>query len=271
MFGIGAYLDVAGVRFAAIMIVLGAICVDYVRERNTKAAIICLCCLGFGTMIGNMIARTTTVGVAICFMYWGFMSLYQFWKGESIRKLWGLFLLVGLVTYGIGAFEYQHNSKMRENLRFGFEGFFSLVEKGHWETNSNNELEEMIKWPDNEKTWIIGDGYMIDPTRIEPYLMAFHARGEVFYMGTDAGYCRFIFYVGIVGLAIMCLLFFVSAAGGMANHPEYKFAIFCILLANMIIWIKVTTDVYAILALLLAFRDEEEVEENTDVEEEITE
>ncbi len=176
---------------------------------------------------------------------------------RSRYLLWGYFIIVGLVVYGIGAFEYSHDEKMRENLRFGFEGFFSLVEKGHWETNSNNQLETMIKWPDNEKTWIIGDGYMLDPVRIEPELKAFHARGEVFYMGTDAGYCRFIFYFGIVGLTIMSILFFVSTAAGMGNHPDYKFALFCILVVNMIVWIKVTTDVYAILAIFLAFRDED--------------
>lgn len=261
LYGIGAAIDVAGVRFSAMIIVLGALCVDYAREGNRKGVIIGLCCFGFATMVGNMIARTTTVGVAVCLVYWAFMSLYSFWQGNSIRRLWGMFLLIGLLTYGIGAYEYNHNSKMRENLRFGFEGFFSLVEKGHWETNSNNQLETMIKWPDNEKTWVIGDGYMMDPSKIEPYLQAFHARGEVFYMGTDAGYCRFIFYFGVIGLAIMILLFVVSTLGAMENHPEYKFAMFCILVVNMIVWIKVTTDVYAIIALFLAFRDEEDEEE----------
>lgn len=266
LYGIGTFLDVAGVRFAAIIIVLGALCVDFAREKNTKGIIIGLCCLGFTTMIGNMIARTTTVGVAFCLFYWLVMTLYCFWQGNSIRRIWGIFVIIALVTYGIGSYEYKHDSKMRENLRFGFEGFFSLVETGHWETNSNNELEKMIKWPDNTKTWVIGDGYMMDPSKVEPYLQAFHASGEVFYMGTDAGYCRFIFYFGIVGLALMLLLFFVSAAGGISNHPGYKFAIICILMVNLIVWVKVTTDVYAILAMLLAFHDEddEEAEEITE-------
>jgi len=267
LYGIGAMLDVAGVRFSAMFVVLGALIVDYAKEKKYLAVIIGLGVFGFATFIGNMIARTTTVGVAVCIGYWLCMTLYHFWNGESIRRLWGLFIIVGLITYGIGSYSYNHNEKMRENIRFGFEGFFSLVEKGHWETNSNNELKDMIKWPDNTKTWTIGDGYMMDPTKVESYLKSFNAYGEVFYMGTDAGYCRFIFYFGIIGLSIMLLLFFVSTAGAIENHPDHKFALLCILLVNLIVWIKVSTDVFAILSIFLAFREGDEDEETATLEE----
>ena len=40
---------------------------------------------------------------------------------------------------------------IRTHLRFGFEGFFSIYEKGHWETNSNNILKNMVIFPDNMK------------------------------------------------------------------------------------------------------------------------
>lgn len=50
----------------------------------------------------------------------------------------------------------------------------------------------MYVFPDNLKTWIIGDGYFNGPEDSDPYYT-----GEIwdigYYKGTDVGYLRFIF------------------------------------------------------------------------------
>ena len=45
---------------------------------------------------------------------------------------------------------------------------------------------------------MIGDGYFADP--FDP---------SAFYMGTDMGYIRFIFYCGMIGLAFFFFLFYL--------------------------------------------------------------
>lgn len=59
---------------------------------------------------------------------------------------------------------YYTNDTFYKNIRFGFEGFFSLWETGKWQTSSNDILlEHMIVFPDNWRTWLIGDGYAANP------------------------------------------------------------------------------------------------------------
>lgn len=86
------------------------------------------------------------------------------------------------------------NPVFYQQIRFGFEGFFAWIETGRWETNSNDILlNHMLVFPDNMKTWLIGDGYGANPTENDPYYIgkAYHG----FYMGTDIGYLRFIFFL----------------------------------------------------------------------------
>ena len=66
-------------------------------------------------------------------------------------------------------YRYNASAAFRENVRFAFEGFFSLAEKGTWDVHSNNILKNMYVFPDNIKTWIIGDGYMENPRSTDPY------------------------------------------------------------------------------------------------------
>ena len=56
----------------------------------------------------------------------------------------------------------------------------------------------MYVFPDNLKTWLIGDGYFSNPYNIDPYFTGRFVGG--YYMSTDVGYLRFIFYSGLVGI-----------------------------------------------------------------------
>ena len=77
------------------------------------------------------------------------------------------------------------NPEFYELTRFAFEGFFSLAEKGEWEVASNEMLKNMIVYPDEFKTWMIGDGYFLNQ-RYDPNYIGDATEGG-FYMGTDIG------------------------------------------------------------------------------------
>lgn len=275
LYGVGCGLDVAGVRFSCIVLMLSHLCYEAGCERDRKKLAVCLICFAAIAVVGNMIARTTLVGVGAALVLWIMLSLIPSKKAVmDMGVVWGWFIMIVAAASILCSTLYKSNEKVRDNLRFGFEGFFSLVEKGYWETTSNNTLKDMVVWPDNPGTWIFGDGYMLDPADVEDYLIKNDVAGDYVYMGTDIGYCRFIFYFGIVGLAVFIIYFAVAAAACGARAPSKKICFFMLWVINMVVWAKVTTDVFAVLSIFLLTdierdEDEEDKEESLPEEEAI--
>lgn len=145
---------------------------------------------------------------------------------------------------------YHVDDTFKEDLRFGFEGFFSLWEKGSWEVASNEKLTNMYVFPDNLKTWIIGDGYFSSPRDTDPYFTGELVGG--YYMGTDAGYLRFIFYFGLIGLSAISAVLIKSAMICYDAFKEYKTMFIALLAVNFIVWFKVSTDIFPVFAPFIA-------------------
>lgn len=116
----------------------------------------------------------------------------------------------------------------------------------------------MYVFPDNTKTWIIGDGYFANPGATDQYYTG-RMRTD-FYMGTDVGYLRFIFYFGALGL-IAFISFFGNATRlciKRLKETKYMFVLFLIL--NLVVWFKVATDIFVVFAPFLclsALKDED--------------
>ena len=153
---------------------------------------------------------------------------------------------------------YNTNPQAHKLLRFAFEGFFSLAEEGHWEVSSNEKLKTMVVFPETMHTWIIGDGYFMNARYDENYLGDSTDMG--FYMGTDIGYLRFIFYFGILGLIPMIGVIVYSAFVCMRHFPRERLFFLLAMMVGLIVWFKVSTDIFLYLALFLsaaALKDKE--------------
>lgn len=253
-YGIGCAFDTGGIRLAAILIIVAVRLAQTLKEVSNRENI--YRCIGYTiafiiiTILGNIISRTTTVGIALaipCFwIYWK--------RGQSIwsipnSKITFLLLLILIAGILLTRHLYNHNALLHDDLRYGFEGFFSLAETGHWNVHSNNMLRQ--HWeilPNNTKTWIIGDG-LIGPTTDDPYYVGPMYDG--FYKYVDAGYLRYIFYFGLIGLFVFSTFIVISAimcSRKLKGHST-MFTLFLIL--NFIIWIKVATDCFFIFSLFL--------------------
>ena len=161
---------------------------------------------------------------------------------------------------------YKTDLVIQDYLRFGFEGFFSLVEQGKWDVGSNNILREyMIVFPDNLKTWLIGDAYAMNPSEYDPLYIGPVFKG--FYMNTDVGYLRFIFYFGIIGCITMVLFISKISAICIERFPEYRVMFLMLLVVNLVIWLKVTTDIFLVFApyLCISAIDNDEYEKQSQV------
>lgn len=258
LYGIGCANDVGGSRFAAIIIMIAFLASN---RKNTEKGYVLPCymaALAILVIIGNMISRTTLVGMIIAILYWLYASGII---GRSISSakqatLWYWIIGILLIAVPTTIHFYNTSPSFNHNIRFAFEGFFSLVEKGYWETNSNNILKDMVVFPDNLHTWLIGDGYMLDPYETDPYYVGKDYHG--FYKNTDIGYLRFIFYFGIIGLIAITAYMVKVMLCCMKNLPKYKMLFFMLLLLNMILWFKVSTDIFLVFAPFLLITEEDD-------------
>ena len=259
LYGIGASLDVAGSRFAAVLILLA-----YLLRQDSQGPYISyyLAAFFFLAVVGNMIARTTTVGLVLAAVYW----IYTFFDNKNYApenniKLWRWFICVVIIAVPLTLYLDQNSPFFHRQIRFAFEGFFSLFEEGEWVVASNEKLERMVVFPDNLKTWIIGDGYFNNPHYSDPYYV-----GETtkygYYMGTDVGYLRFIFYFGMLGLLAFSSFMIYAARICVHRFPADRILFLFFLLAGFVVWMKVSTDLFLIFALFInvaLLREEDEL------------
>lgn len=74
-------------------------------------------------------------------------------------------------------------------------------------------------------------------------------------MNTDAGYSRFIFYFGLIGL-LTFMLFFVRVCRECLRKNKNTGLLFILLLVlNFSIWVKVSTDIFVIFAPFLCLAE----------------
>lgn len=254
MYGIGAALDVAGLRFASVAVIIGFL-LSKSKRLSDKEILFYILSLMVLAVIGNMMSRTTTMGIGIALVYILYSNCLTSKNAISNnRRFWTYFVIILCIILPVVIFLYNTDYGFYKNLRFAFEGFFSLWETGKWEVTSNDILfEYMIVFPDNLKTWLIGDGYAANPS-YDPYYTGVAYNG--FYKGTDIGYLRFIFYFGVIGTFLLVLFFLKVAFVCVKKFKVYKTMFFLILLVNYIGWFKVSTDIFLTFAPFLCLKDE---------------
>ena len=156
--------------------------------------------------------------------------------------------MAGIIVATI--FFYQTNNTFQGYLRFGFEAFFNWVETGEFTTSSTEILETMWVWPTDTRSWIVGKGEF-----------------GVLYTNSDIGYCNFVNLCGIVGMVIFSVFFLYCHI--VQNRKFRMFGLTSILLIALtfIIWLKVSTDIFFIDALLFCIvGDFEDLPEEQDAE-----
>lgn len=237
LYGIGCALDPAGVRFAAVLLLTGHQ-IAYNEALKLEILSIVLYLIGFIilTIVGSMIARTTTVGALMALAYFLFTNA-AIKRGGNIsgRQLWFFVLFIGLILFSVFVASSLYNSskEARDLFRFGFEGFFNWKEKGEFSTNSTNILDSMWMWPTDFRGWMIGYG-----------------RYGVWEWGTDIGLCNFTLYCGLIGLAIFSSYFIHAFLSLNNKFKNFYLLSLLLIILQAVVWTKVATDIFLIAALL---------------------
>jgi len=235
-YGIGAALDPAGVRFCIIVILIAAVLTRDSIVRSKKSYIFYLViCFFTIVLIGNIISRTTTIGSVLALVYILLNGglLKTIIKVEAF-KFYFIFGGLTLLTIFLGIYLYNNDPMFHKNLRYGFEGFFNWIETGEWTTGSTEKLNnEMWIWPTTDKAWLIGTGYF-----------------DGWIYSTDIGYCRLILYNGLIGFSVFASFFVYNALVFMNYYSKYIQIFLIFIVLTFVIWIKVSTDIYQIWAML---------------------
>lgn len=252
LYGIGASLDVSGARMSTVLVAIAFMLVSSPQRVSIGNTILYTLSFVTITIIGCMIARTTLVGATIG-LVWIVIGPYIFPKQENTKEYTGGKWIAILSTIGAlvvtSVILYNSFPDVQDLFRFGFEGFFSWAETGEWQTASTNTLQNMVVWPEDFRTWIIGDGYF-DNAHNDPNFMG-EAAQRGFYMGTDIGYLRFIYYFGVLGLIWMIAVIAYSAFVCAKYLKAYAWIFVMALLVGLVVWAKVSTDVFLFFAIFL--------------------
>ncbi len=235
LYGVGASLDTAGVRFSLVLLMIAALVVSDESIRSSTWSLIWLLTAFFTiAVVGNMISRTTLIGVLAALAYItlssGILSLVI---KHSLFRFHLVFITLLIIGIGFSIYLYQHDDFFLSQMRFAFEGFFNWAERGVWTTSSTEKLNKLMWiWPSDTKTWLIGSGLF-----------------DNFIYSTDIGYCRFILYCGLIGFSIFSLFFLYNAAVFARRSARYMLMFVFFGIITFTVWIKVATDIFVIYAL----------------------
>ncbi|MBQ6198626.1 MAG: hypothetical protein IJK44_05270 [Bacteroidales bacterium] len=249
LYGIGAALDPAGVRFSVTLTLMAHQMSSNGEVINkTGLSLFYFSAFFIIVIIGSMIARTTWLGagIGLAYMIVSYLSLNNGYLSGKQVQFWSLFIGLALLTLIVSVILYNTNPNFRSSLRFAFEGFFNWAETGVFRTDSTDKLNNVMWiWPQDTRSWIIGTGLF-----------------ENFVYSTDIGYCRFTLYCGIPGLAIFSVFFIYNGWALFRRFKSLSILPLALVVVNFIVWLKVATDIFFIFALL--FFAEESVQDTSE-------
>lgn len=235
LYGIGAALDPAGIRFSiALLLIAYLLCENEEVKRTRWKVSIYLLAFFVIAVIGNMISRTTSVGLLLGIVYLICSTgIFRLIIRRSYVRLYSILGLMLVAFTILAVYLYQHDPFFYKNIRFAFEAFFNWAETGELRTDSTDKLNTVMWiWPENLKGWMIGTGLFAD-----------------FVYSTDIGYCRFILYCGLIGFGTFVAFFVYNACVLARKFLYFRLLSFFLLALSFIIWMKVATDLFFIYAL----------------------
>ncbi len=241
LYGIGAALDVAGVRFSAVLIMITVLLINNPHiKKNPKEIYFYSFAYLLLVGVGNMISRTTIIGFALSAGYLLFSANIIKQQVENYNvKMWKVITVSIFTIVCVGIYFYKTNAAIYDLLRFGFEGFFNWAETGEFRTDSTDRLNTVMWiWPDANdwQTWIIGKATF----------------SNWYAVGTDIGYCRFVFYCGLVGLSVFIFFFLYLSVALWSKFKTYRHLFLLLFVLALINWLKVSTDIFLVYAIFLA-------------------
>ncbi|MBJ2126445.1 hypothetical protein [Flavobacterium sp. IB48] len=152
-------------------------------------------------LLGMMMSRTTMLGGAVALILLFLPSRFGLNCSAKIRSFLSYFIIIPILIVPLF---FVIDQKVIDTLKvaseFGFEMFYNYLDDGNITTDSTEQMKEMYKLPESTITYLLGDGKFYNNQMND---------AEGYYMGTDIGFLRLLYYFGIVGSLLFFLLQFM--------------------------------------------------------------
>lgn len=166
---------------------IGMLAAVYIIDNLKKYKLPWILIYIFICITGIYIARIAFLGIVLSFIYLTISYILKK-KYNNLPKIVIYTAVFGTIS---ASFLLANlDSLMASNsFRHSFEVFINLFSSGELTTNSTEGVKAMLIFPSNLKSVLIGDGQ-------------FYYDNGSFYMHTDVGYSRLVYYYGIFGIVI---------------------------------------------------------------------
>ncbi|MBQ6064327.1 MAG: hypothetical protein IJK87_11990 [Prevotella sp.] len=210
LMGVGQAFWGAGVNYGIDILILSVL-------PDVKGSIICKYKILYWSitaillLAGIFSARTFFISFIFIALYFVLMKKNIF---VTIVHSYKYILIIPIFLFLYHFLRVQLGTKFEKVEAFTYELFNNYEESGEFESSSTNKLKNMYDiLPSETKTWIIGDG-------------KFKNDDGTYYMYTDVGYSRHIFFYGLIGLIpflIVLLFVYKTCARQYHNHAIKTF------------------------------------------------
>ncbi len=179
--------------------------------------------------ISLFMARTTVVGAGVGFALIAFL----YFKDKNAQRkqihkflIASVFLLFGGYLFAMFYFEGLAD--------WAFELFINFAQKGELQTRSSDGIKGMFEIPELTKVLLAGDGVML-------------------FRGSDVGYTRMLYYVGVIGSVLFYgYAFFIVRMWG-TKHSTIKILGYALCVYSLILNIKGWYDLNHILFVIFFY------------------
>jgi hypothetical protein len=187
-------------------------------------------------VFGMIMSRTTIIGAlfALLIIFLANRSSNVNLKQikNNIKVLFYFVMIPTVMVFGINFFLPEVKEGLIAAFNFGFEMFINYFQSNSLESESTNQMKEMYIWPTSLKTYIIGDGLYTD------------AINNSYYMQTDIGVLRLLYYFGIFGLFAYLFFQFQITRIAFSINQGYKYLVYVIFLYCIVLNYKGFTDLF---------------------------
>lgn len=194
-------------------------------------------------VLGMMAARTTIIGFLLSAVILLNPHIgIKYSRIFKIRIALILMMCLFLVSVVFSIVLNGANLSQFENIfEFGFDLIFNFLDSGDAKSESLSQLSNMYIWPEELKTYIIGDGKFVDE------------RLGTYYMRTDVGWIRLIYYFGIPGMFLYVLTHLFILKYLYQKYPRFLWTFIVLMLYFIILNFKGFTDILYLLFPFLFF------------------
>ena len=230
LLGFGSLFFYSGI-INSVSLLCNAVLIGHEKSRLLRLLLVIVHVSIF--LIGSVMSRTTYVGMGL--------SILILLKNRGSKSQLLFYFIASFIALVVATMVMVPADYLQGFFDYGFEILSNYLSGYGAESKSTNQLQEIYVFPESINTWLFGDALWTDPRN-----------KDLYYMHTDVGYLRMIFYSGLCGLTTY-FTFVYAQIKEIHKHYGRDTNWFCLALGLLVVVLmfKGFTDITNILMLFI--------------------